>query len=221
MISKAFKSITLNDDPLPWLLEPDVNNPGVRYFVLRDLLGRSDDDPEVGMARTEVMPQGPVPAILGAQHSEGYWVKPGGGYWPSYRATVWQIIFLAELGADLHDERVQRGCEYLLSHCIAANGAFSMSERLLPSKAIHCLNGDLTHALFRLGYVNDSRLLAAGNWQALAITGAEQIRYYKSRTTGPNFACVANQAQPCAWGATKAMKALVSISPRQRTPAVQ
>ena len=69
----------LNDDPLPWLLEPDSDNPGVRYFTLRDLLGRPEADPEVGLARADIMRTGPVPAILGAQHSEGYWVKPGGG----------------------------------------------------------------------------------------------------------------------------------------------
>ena len=29
-----------NGDALPWLLEEDPQNPGVRYFALRDLLGR-------------------------------------------------------------------------------------------------------------------------------------------------------------------------------------
>ena len=40
----------LNDDPLPWLLEPDPANPGVRYFALRDLLGQPEADPEVRKA---------------------------------------------------------------------------------------------------------------------------------------------------------------------------
>jgi hypothetical protein len=35
-------------DPLPWLLEIDELNPGIRYFALRDLLGQADDDPEMG-----------------------------------------------------------------------------------------------------------------------------------------------------------------------------
>ena len=119
----------LKADPLPWLLEPDADNPGVRYFVWRDLLDRPEDDLELCRARADIMTQGPVPAILDAQHPDGYWVKPGGGYTPSYRATIWQIIFLAELGTDPGDERVQQSCEYLLSHSIAANGAFSMSRR--------------------------------------------------------------------------------------------
>jgi len=115
----------LNSDPLPWLLEPDPANPGVRYFALRDLPERGEDAPEIREARAAIMTTGPVPAILDAQDPDGYWVKPGSGYSPKYRSTVWQIILLAELGADPDDERVRQGCEYLLSHGIAANGAFS------------------------------------------------------------------------------------------------
>ena len=46
------------------------------------------------------MEQGPVPAILAAQDAAGYWEKPGAGYYPKYRGTVWSIIYLAQLGAD-------------------------------------------------------------------------------------------------------------------------
>ena len=37
----------LKADPLPWLLEPDEENPGIRYFALRDLLDSPSDDPEL------------------------------------------------------------------------------------------------------------------------------------------------------------------------------
>jgi len=50
---------------LDWLLEEDAGNPGVRYFALRDLVGKGDDDPEVVAARQAVMATGPVPVILG------------------------------------------------------------------------------------------------------------------------------------------------------------
>jgi hypothetical protein len=211
----------LNDDPLSWLLEPDPDNPGVRYFALRDLLDQPEDNPEVCQARANIMTLGPVPAILDAQHPDGYWVKPGGGYTPSYRATLWQIIFLAELGADPTDERVQRGCEYLLEHSISANGGFSMSQRPVPSSVVHCLNGDVLHALLRMGYVEDPRVQAALDWQVRATTDQGQIRYYKSGTSGPGFACAYNQGQPCAWGTTKAMKALIAVPPDQRDSGMQ
>ncbi len=67
----------LNGDSLSWLLEADTNNPGPRYFALRDLFDRPEDDPEVVAARSAVMVAGPVPAILDAQDPAGYWIKPG------------------------------------------------------------------------------------------------------------------------------------------------
>ena len=220
----------LNGDPLPWLLEPDPDNPSVRYFALRELLARPEDDAKVQAARAAIMTTGPVPAILDAQYPGGYWVKPGGGYSPKYRSTVWQIIFLAELGADPSDERVRRGCEYLLSHSIAANGAFSAYQKPVPSGSIPCLNGNLLHALQRLGFVvsaqpngyaDDPRVQAALDWLVHAITGEGEFHYLKSGTSGPCFACSANEGQPCGWGANKAMKALIAVPPERRTPAVQ
>jgi hypothetical protein len=197
----------------------------VRYFALRDLLDRPEGDPDVQVARAAIMATGPVPAILDAQYPEGYWVKPGGGYSPKYRSTVWQVIFLAELGADPADERVRRGCEYLLSHSIAANGAFSARQKPVPSGCIPCLNGNLLHALLCLGYADyeneDERVGAALDWLARAVTGEGGFRYLKSGTSGPDFACSANGGQPCAWGANKAMRALLAVPSPRRTPAVE
>ena len=44
----------LNDNPIPWLLEPDPENPSVRYFTLRELLDRPEDAPEVQEARAAI-----------------------------------------------------------------------------------------------------------------------------------------------------------------------
>ena len=211
----------LRGDPLPWLLESDPANPSIRYFALRDLLDRSIDDPEVCLAREAIMKSGPIPAILAAQEPDGYWAKAGSGYSPKYRATVWQIIFLADLGADPTDARIQRGCEYLLSHSLAANDAFSAYQSSVPSGALHCLNGNLLYALLKLGFADDPRVQAALNWQAQAITGEGEIRYYESGTSGPGFACGVNLKQPCGWGAAKALKALNAVHPDKRTEAIQ
>jgi hypothetical protein len=211
----------LKGDSLSWLLEPDEANPGVRYFALRDLLDMPKTDPDVIAAQEAVMTSGPVPVILKAQAPAGYWVKSGGGYSPKYRGTVWQIMFLAELGADPTDERVQQGCEYLLTHSLATNGGFSARQKPVPSFTLHCLNGNLLFALLRLGFAEDPRVQAALDWQAQAIIGQGQIRYYQSGTNAPGFSCAVNQGQPCGWGAAKAMKALLSIPPERRTPAIQ
>ncbi|MCI0476471.1 MAG: hypothetical protein L0Y55_09510, partial [Anaerolineales bacterium] len=77
---------------IDWLLEKD--NPSVRYFALRNLLDRAEDDREVLAARREIMRSEPVQKILAAQKPEGYWRKPGSGYAGKYQATTWQILFL-------------------------------------------------------------------------------------------------------------------------------
>lgn len=219
---------TLNGDPLPWLLEDDADNPGVRYFALKDLLDRPPDDAEVVKARQTVMSAGPVPVILNAQDPEGYWVKPGPGYNPKYRSTVWSVSMLAQLGADGRDPRVQKGCLYILEHAIDKNGAFSASAT--QGGAILCLMGNLSAALLDFGWLGDERLDGAIEWLARAVTGegiAPQgakdapVRYLKSATCAPGFCCSANDSKPCAWGAVKVMLAFSKLPLDARTPLMQ
>ena len=115
----------VNGEPLPWLLERDSQNPGVRYFALRDLLDRPVDDQEVVAARCALMSTGPVPAILAAQDPEGYWVEPGPGYRPKYRSTVWSVIMLAQVGADGNDPQVRKAGDYLLDYRVGFRGSAS------------------------------------------------------------------------------------------------
>lgn len=211
----------LRDDPIPWLLEPD--NAPVRFFTLRDLLDRPVDDPETSEARAAIMSYPPIKASLEAQYPEGYWVKPGAGYSPKYRATVWQVIFLEQMGADGTDSRVQRAGEYVIQHSQAASGGFAVGHSPKPpppSLVIHCLNGNLIRALLGLGWQEDERLMQAIEWQARAITGKGEIRYYKSGTSAPGFACAANGREPCAWGAIKALRGLARVPKDRRSPLV-
>ncbi len=218
----------LNDDPLPWLLEIDPQNPGVRYFVLTELLGHSPQDPQVITARREIMNTGPVPAILDAQSSEGYWVKPGPGYGPKYKSTVWGIIMLAQLGADGSDDRLRAGCNYILDHSRAHYGGFSIDGR--PPGLIHCLQGNLVAALIDLGWLEDKRLQEALDWLARSITGegiavagekSAPERYYRSGNSAPGFVCSANNQSPCAWGAVKAVLALSKVPTSKQTASIQ
>lgn len=218
----------LKADPLPWLLERDADQPGVRLFVLRDLLSLDSEDDEVREAQAAVMSTGPVPAILEAQVPEGYWVKPGHGYHPKYQGTVWQVIFLAQLGADGADSRVRAACAYLLDHSVAAHNGFSATKT--PSGFIHCVAGNLGAALIDLGWLDDQRVKRALEWQARTVIGegvaeAETPKtaekYYKSGTSGPFFACAANAGLPCAWGGVKAMVAFGKLPASYRTPNIQ
>src|SRR5690348_15346999 len=113
----------LKGDPLPWLLEDEI--PAVRHLALRHLLDEPADAPAVRRARADAMQTDPIASILAAEQPEGYWVKPGPGYTPKYRGTVWQLIFLDQLGADGADPRVRAACEYVLLHSQSASGGFA------------------------------------------------------------------------------------------------
>lgn len=216
------------EESLRWLLAEDLDNPGPRYFALRELLGRPEADAEVVAARQAIMDSGPVPAILDAQEPGGYWVKPGPGYGPKYRGTVWQIIFLAQLGADGDDERVRAACDYVLEHGRSRHGGFSATGT--PSGMVHCLEGNLGAALIDLGRLGDERLDEALDWLARSITGRDiapsdersaDVRYLRSGISGPGFLCSANDHLPCAWGAVKALLALSKVPEGKCTAAMQ
>ena len=216
----------LNGDPVPWLLEQDRVNPGIRLFALKELSGVPDGEPAVRIAQEEVMASGPVPIILENQHPDGYWVKPG--YLPKYRGTMWSIIFLAQLGADGRDPRIRKACEHLFDYSTAIHGGLSMDGR--NSGLIHCLQGNLCAALIDLGYLGDERLVRALDWLARSITGegiapntekSAPVHYLRSGNSAPGFECSANGHNPCAWGGIKAMLALSKVAEEDRTPAME
>ncbi len=213
----------LNGDPVPWLLENDRSQPAIRYYTLRDILGRDENDSEVKAAKAPIMTSGPVPVILAAQHPEGYWGKT-----PRYTGTMPAIVFMAQLGADGDAPRIRAGCEILLSRYIDSNGAplGHLSLKGTPSGVTYCTAGIMGAALIDFGWLNDHRLQTAMEWLAQTITGEgvadasdrdTSKGYDKSGNSSPPFACSANGNLPCAWGAIKAMIALNKVPPAKRT----
>lgn len=144
----------LQADPIPWLLERE--NPSARYLTLRYLLDRPEEDAEVAATRAAILGAEPAASILAAQWPQGYWVKPDRGYSPKYRATVWQLLFLAQLGAP-PEARIRRACEFVWIHSRGADGLFAPHQR--PAlRDLGLLNGALIWALAHFGYAADPRM---------------------------------------------------------------
>src|SRR5262245_17688070 len=89
-------------------------SPSIRYWMLRDILGRAESDEQVREAQARIPSWSPVRAILNEEHSDGYWAEPEDVYWPKWTASVWPLILLAELGVPGTNASVRRGCEYFL-----------------------------------------------------------------------------------------------------------
>jgi hypothetical protein len=206
-----------------WLLESE--NPSARYLALSELLDRLPDDPEVTSARAAISGVDPARSILDAQfvgsgrEPTGYWVKPDIGYSPKYRATVWQIIFLAQLGSP-PVEPIRRACEYVLNHSRrASEGTYWLTDgrsdrdgRFVAGSgvrtAVNCLNGNLLWALGRFGYGDDPRVIEAREATAQAIVKR-------------GFTCYYNENLPCAWGDVKALRAFLEVPPEERSAPVE
>jgi hypothetical protein len=216
----------LRNDSLPWLLESE--SPGVRYPALRDLCDLSPDDKQLKSARKAAHGEGPIADVLSKMDEKGFWVKPGQGYNPKYRSTVWSMILLAQLGASAsEDKRIEGACRYLLDH-MASGGQFTSTTSGAPSGTIDCLQGNLLWSLMELGY-DDSRMDKAYKWMARTVTGDgiapmeekdAPIRYYAYKY-GPTFACGVNNKLPCAWGGVKVMLAFSKIPVDRQTPLIQ
>ena len=168
-----------------------------------------EDDRQVVAARQAIMERAPCRQSSPPSTTDGYWVKPGAGYSPKYQGTVWQLMFLAHLAADGSDERVARACEYVLTHSRAKNGAFSAYADVVPSAPVDCLNGNLIHAFYRLGW---------GSGRARAAGRAPALRCRSPRSTS---SARPNAKLPCAWGAVKALLAFSAIPPAERTSEVK
>jgi hypothetical protein len=100
------------DQAVAWLLENE--NPGIRYWTLKDILERSETDTDVVTALNGIASWGPVAEYLREQNSAGYWGHAEDAYWPKWRATVWALILLAEIGVPGTNPSIKRGCEYFL-----------------------------------------------------------------------------------------------------------
>lgn len=217
----------LRSDPTDWLLEAD--DPGVRYLAIRDLLNCSPDDPELIDARAQAHRTGSIAAILSKMEDAGYWVKPGPGYNPKYRSTVWSMITLAQLGASvIQDKRIARACAYVLDNTLTSGGQFTAISSGAPSGTADCLQGNLCAALLDLG-CEDRRLDKAFRWMARSVTGEgvapkedreAEVRYYAGKC-GPLFACGANNNLSCAWGGVKVMLAFSKWPVKRRTPLIR
>jgi hypothetical protein len=214
----------LKDDPTDWLLE--TNNPSVRYYTLTDILGKSSRSMEVKEAKKEIMMVDPVQKILSKQKPGGHWGKPEDFYERSkYRGTVWNLIILAELGAEGKDKRIKNTCEFVLKWSQdRKSGGFahvgSGRNGGYPSGVIPCLTGNMVWSLIRFGYFNDPRVKKGIRWITKYQRFDDKV---KVAPTGWPYDGWKNcwGRHTCHMGVVKNLKALVEIPPKKRTKAVK
>jgi hypothetical protein len=138
-------------------------DPSVQYGFLRDLEGRSEDDPDVRAIRERIGQEGWAAQILQRQQVGGHWetLREGRGddlYQPKYIATNWSLLILADLGATRHDPRVARATDLVFRLWDGPDGVFG------GPGSEHCITGNTARMMLRFGFGDDPRVHAALDW---------------------------------------------------------
>ncbi|MBU7023991.1 MAG: nitrogen fixation protein NifH [Theionarchaea archaeon] len=147
-------------DPVEWLLEEE--NASIRYWTLKDMCGKEENDPDVKSAREQIMKSYTVTEILKNQQPEGFWVTKEDPYVPKYKATYHQLLILSELGASPCEE-IQRAVNLAFENYQYDSGHFNWkmlkTARGRSSSLVDgaCLTGNIVRALLHFGYLHHER----------------------------------------------------------------
>lgn len=160
--------LSKHDQAVAWLLKD--NNPAIRYWTLKDLLGKTETDPEVVSALDQITRWNPIAQYIREQHPAGCWGDGEDVYWPKWRATVWALILLAELGVPGTHQAIKKGCEYFLSVMDKQDRSWPAPKypdddlRGWRSVWEPCVTGNVARTLSEFGFQNDPRVREMYEW---------------------------------------------------------
>jgi len=209
----------LKADPTDWLLEEE--NPSVRYFALTDILDMPAHSPEAQQAKREIMRRGIVPDILQQQREPSYLKTHPRFYTDKYKGLVWQLIVLAEMGAEVNPQIMEQ-CEYLLSHSQEIeDGGFAMNASAKKGggrmfEVIPCLTGNMVWSLIRFGYLDDPRLQRAIRWITRFMRLNDGVEEHPQVPPYDRYEICWGR-HTCFMGVVKALKGFGAIPPEKRT----
>jgi hypothetical protein len=161
--------------------------------------------------------------IFEAQGENGFWkmLPPSDKHYPSclhyapnFKATLWTLLLLADLGLDPNDERVKKPLSELQCHFFDPKfGIYTLKEDHFP---IPCLNGNM---IYLDAYFNGKP--SEKSQQALAFFHKYQRFDDGKYETPPNEFCNNKSCygkHTCYWGVVKLLKGISFIPQEYRAP---
>lgn len=215
---------TTRKTTLDWLLEPD--NPSVRFYTLTELMHKPVADTEVVAAKEAIYNSGILPTILAEQDEAGYWGDPQKFYTDKYKGTVWQLMILAEVGADISNPGIRKACEFILENAQEPeSGGFSYRKSAkspggLKSEIIPCLTGNMVWSLVKLGMADDARVQKGIDWICRYQRADDGIKTAPAGWPYNRYEMCWGR-HSCHMGVVKSFKALAALPPDKRNKAVQ
>ncbi|MHA2290200.1 MAG: hypothetical protein ACXABG_15550 [Promethearchaeota archaeon] len=137
-----------HDKTLKWLLEED--NPPVRNLTKQFLLNKELTKLEMNQTDNYA----PIKSILSLMKPDGSWNNSKNPY-KKYTGNYWQLIFLCDLNARPHNERIQKAIEHVFTYQLE-DGTFPHSLRV--KFGILCLTANLLRSCIHFGFEKDERV---------------------------------------------------------------
>lgn len=221
----------LTESVRAWLLEED--NPAVRRLALINLLDESAESDEVQHLEKRLMSEGSIAKILSHQNADGSFLndkmiaaygleRARSGYQPRCKATTWQALFLAQMGADPNDERIRKLAEFILNtNYNPERRVFSIYTPTGEFGFVPCFVANMIWALSEFGFHDDKRVQESIAWLL------EYQRFDDGDFKTPNDwpyrgrrdRCFGSHS--CHSGCAKALKAMTTLRDNERTKAVR
>ncbi len=134
----------------------------MRLRVLRELVDKPADDPEVRRAQSQIGRKGWAAQMLRLQHPGGQWDTPGTSafelYRPKYIATNWRLLVLSDLGVKGTHPRIAKAVDLFLRRFSGPSGGLGHRGSEV------CFTGNAVRMLVRFGHLEDARLRPAIDW---------------------------------------------------------
>ena len=144
-----------------WLLAKGAD-PSVRLRVLRDVLDRPAQEPEVLRTKKEIGRKGWAARILRLQHPAGQWDTAGTSardlYVPKYVATNWRLLVLSDLGVPGTHPRIKKAVDLFLRRFSGPTGGLGQRGSEV------CFTGNAVRMLARFGALRDPQARPAIDW---------------------------------------------------------
>lgn len=167
-----------------------------------------------------------IDSIFKAQDKNGFWKMLDSSdksfptylhYLPNFKASLWTLILLADLGHDRDDDRVQKALNAMKNHFFDKEaGLFTLKEDHYP---IPCLNGNM---IYLDSYFNKKP--SEESFRALEFFHKNQ-RFDDGEYIEPkneytrNTSCYGRHT--CYWGIVKLLKGISFIDPKFRSESIE
>ena len=160
--------------------------------------------------------------IFTAQNANGFWrvIPPTHHHYPdhlhyvpNFRATLWTLILLADLGCDPDDERIQQPLQGIKEHFFDSDhGIYSLKEDHFP---IPCLNGNMVYLDAYFNGRPDDKTLSALSFFFQNQRFDDGCYVEPKNSYCSNTECYGKHS--CYWGVVKLLKGISFLPQRFRS----